>query len=101
MDSHTHKNLINSYLQNSTPMTLFSYETTPDDKQPDPYTPLVRQIMRVDEITWGQDKQKYLVRYRGQLVSESRSAYDKLSAALKNLDITPLFRNEEGKHTVI
>jgi Zn-dependent protease len=69
--------------------------------QDDRLTPLVRKIMRVDDITWGQGKQNYIVRYRGNIVGETATAYEKLSADLQSLDITPLFRKEDGRHAVI
>ncbi|MEJ2350836.1 MAG: hypothetical protein P8Y03_13705, partial [Anaerolineales bacterium] len=47
--------------------------------QDDRLTPLVRKIMRVDDITWGQGKQNYIVRYRGNIVGETATAYEKLS----------------------
>ena len=68
---------------------------------PDPYTPHIRRIMRVDEVTWGGSQENFLVRYRGQILGEPQSAYDQIAAALRPLDVTPLFRNEEGQHAVI
>ncbi len=62
-------------------------------------TTLVRRVFRVEEVTWGGEE--YLVRYRGQLLLDSMQAYDTLSAALRPLGITPLFRIEEGRQTII
>lgn len=69
--------------------------------QPDPYSPLVKQVLRIDDVTWGEESQNYLVRYRGKLLLDSQDAYDKLAQSLKLLDITPLFRIEEGNETIV
>jgi Zn-dependent protease len=76
-------------------------EATSIPVQEDPLTPLVRKIMRVEDITWGQGKQNYIVRYRGNIVGETSAAYEKLAADLQPHDVTPLFRSEEGRHAVI
>lgn len=68
---------------------------------PDPYTPLVQRIMRVEDVTWGSNKQDFIVRYRGQIVGDSAEAYDRLADLLRPSDVTPLFRNEAGRHAVI
>jgi membrane-associated protease RseP (regulator of RpoE activity) len=66
------------------------------------YTALVGRVLKIEDITRGDAKKQFVVRYRGRLYSEdSAAAYDQLAAALKPLDITPLFRDEQGKHVVI
>ena len=82
-------------------MEITSIETPVQSISPDPMTPLVNKIMRVDDVTWGSAKQNFLVRYRGRIVEEPKLAYDKLAASLEPLNITPLFRTESGRHTVI
>lgn len=67
----------------------------------DPYLPYIRQVFRIDDTTWGTEKQNFIVRYRGKLVVDSMEAYDRLSKTLKTLEVTPLFRQEEGKHVII
>ncbi|HEX6304991.1 MAG TPA: site-2 protease family protein [Anaerolineales bacterium] len=69
--------------------------------QEDRITPLVRQIMRVEDITWGQGKQNYVVRYRGTIVGNVSAAYEKLADALRTYDLTPLFRKEAERHVVV
>lgn len=69
--------------------------------QPDPYLPLVKQVFRIEEITWGNEKQNFLIRYRGKLLVESQDAYAQLSKGLQSLEITPLFRVEGGNETII
>lgn len=72
----------------------------------DPYTPLVRQVMNINDITWGTNPTKpgpkdFLVRYRGQLIFEdSVEAYEKLEDLVRPMNLTPLFRIEEGQHCI-
>jgi membrane-associated protease RseP (regulator of RpoE activity) len=66
----------------------------------DSLTATVSRFFHVDEVTLG-DPKFYLVRYRGQLLSEdTATAYDQLAEMLQPLGITPLFRIEEGRQTV-
>ena len=64
-------------------------------------TNLVRRVMRIDSTTWATSTQKYLVRYQGELLLDSEQAYDQLEGALKPHEITPLFRIEDGQHTIL
>jgi membrane-associated protease RseP (regulator of RpoE activity) len=62
----------------------------------------VSRVMKIDDVTRGETKDNYIVRYRGQLISDdSAAAYDQLATALRPLDITPLFRGEKGKHVIL
>ena len=62
---------------------------------------LISQVFKIEDITLGGRQQGYLVRYRGQLrSSDSVAAYDQLSEVLKPLNITPLFRKEDGQHEI-
>jgi len=64
--------------------------------------PLVARVMTIDSITEGDPKQNLIVRYTGCIKREdTAAAYDELSAALKPLKITPLFRWEEDRHAVV
>lgn len=62
----------------------------------------VRRIFRIDDTTSGSEKQGYLRRYRGHLISQdSIQAYDDLSAALTQYHLTPLFRKEKDQHIIL
>lgn len=62
---------------------------------------LVTRIFRVDDVTAG-DPRQFIVRYRGQLLSEdSSAAYDQLSAGLEPYGIVPLFRIEDGRQVIL
>jgi membrane-associated protease RseP (regulator of RpoE activity) len=82
-------------------MTIPYTQSLSPASQPDPYLPLVKQIFKIEEVTWGNEKQNFLVRYRGQLLLGSQEAYTKLSNGLQSLDVTPLFRVEEGSEAII
>jgi hypothetical protein len=64
-------------------------------------TPLVSRVMRIDDVTSGDTKNKYLARYRGEIYGEPDQAYDQLAAVLKPLEITPLFRREHDQHVIL
>lgn len=68
----------------------------------DLYTPLVRQVFRVDSIEWADSKQPFVVRYTGSLLNDdSEAAYSRLSASLRPLDVTPLFRKDDEQQVVV
>lgn len=66
----------------------------------DPLTSIVARYLRIQDITQGDGRQAYAVRYRGQLYGDSAEAYDQLAAAVRPLGYTPLFRLENGQHAV-
>jgi Peptidase family M50 len=68
----------------------------------DELTLAVSRIFDIDDVTTGDGKQGYLVRYRGRLrVEDSALAYDQLAEALQPRDITPLFRKEKDHQVVL
>ena len=64
-------------------------------------TSIVSRIFRIDEMTLGNPKAGYFLRYRGELLRDSVEAYDQLAEALRPYDITPLFRLEDNRQTVL
>jgi len=67
----------------------------------DLYASQVGRVMRIESTTWGTPKQKFLVRYQGDLILESEVAYDQLAAALRPHQVTPMFRTENERHTIL
>jgi len=65
------------------------------------YSPIVSRVMRIDDITLGDSKSNYLVRYRGELYGDSEDAYDELATQLRSQEVTPLFRKENDQHVVL
>jgi membrane-associated protease RseP (regulator of RpoE activity) len=90
--------------------------TLPDT---DILTSVVARVFRVEEVTFGdpvprapslsRDRlrltgagiQGYFLRYRGVLIRDPVEAYDQLAAALLPYDLTPLFRIEAGRQTIL
>jgi len=80
-------------------------------------TPIVARVLQIEDVTWGATRESlpgsaagrapgaqasYIVRYRGRLYSEDTAgAYDLLAEALRAMEITPIFRLEDGRHVVI
>ena len=82
-------------------MTIPYTTSLPVATPADPFSPIIRSIFRIDDVTWGDEKGGYLVRFRGELLFEPDQAYDRLVNALSPLNVTPLFRQEEGKHVIV
>jgi len=60
----------------------------------------VSRVFRVEGVTSG-DPQKWLVRYRGHLLSDDTVAlYDQLADSVKPYGLTPLFRKEGGAQVI-
>jgi membrane-associated protease RseP (regulator of RpoE activity) len=73
-----------------------------DNLENDRFTPIIARMMLIEDVTWGDPKQGFLVRYRGRLYNEDTSAsYDTLSATFRPMDITPIFRQEADQHIVL
>lgn len=69
--------------------------------QDDLYTRQVSRYFNIEDVTWGDAKNKFLVRYRGHLKDiDSAQAYDQLAQALKPNNVTPLFRHD-GKDQLV
>ena len=76
----------------------------------DIFSSIVSRVFRIDEVTLGDPKprpglvkgaQTYFLRYRGELTRDSVEAYDQLAEALLPYEITPLFRLEDGRQTIL
>jgi hypothetical protein len=61
----------------------------------------VSRIFRIEDVTSGNGKE-LIARYRGYLLSEDTiAAYDQLADALRPYGITPLFRKDGEKQTIV
>jgi membrane-associated protease RseP (regulator of RpoE activity) len=68
----------------------------------DVYTPIVNRFLRIDDATWGEEKKGFLVRYRGTLYNpDTAVAYEQLADALREKNVTPLFRLDENRHSIV
>jgi len=60
----------------------------------------ISKILRIDDVTAG-DPREWVARYRGHLIGDdSAAAYDQLADAMRPYGITPMFRNEDGRHVI-
>ena len=66
----------------------------------DPLTSIIARFLTISDITQGDGKQPYNVRYRGKLYVDSEQAYDQLVEYLKPLGYTPLFRKDGDQHVI-
>ena len=82
-------------------MTLTYNQTIVPASPTDPYLQQVKHVFKIEEVTWGNEKQNFLVRYRGKLLLESQEAYQQLSKNLQRHDVTPLFRIEDGGEIIV
>lgn len=78
----------------------------PDDSRSpnvlaDKLLPLVRQVMSITDITVGDQKQPFAVRFRGALISDSQLAFEKLDPVFKKAGTTLLFRDENDGHEIL
>jgi membrane-associated protease RseP (regulator of RpoE activity) len=62
---------------------------------------LVGRVFHSEDITMGDPGKGYFLRYRGHLLVDSVAAYDQLTESLRPYEITPLFRLEEGRQTIL
>ncbi|NLG95929.1 MAG: site-2 protease family protein [Chloroflexi bacterium] len=68
----------------------------------DRLTDMVRRVFRIEEMVRGDERQGYLMRYAGQLITEdSEAAYDQLYKQMEPYNVTPLFRWEDKRHAII
>ena len=84
--------------------SIFYNEFTGDNMalpETDILSSIVARVLRVEEVMLGDPKKGYFLRYRGELIGDSTEAYDQLSTALQSYDITPLFRLEDGRQTIL
>jgi membrane-associated protease RseP (regulator of RpoE activity) len=74
-------------------------KTNLDDVSTEAVVDIVSDVMDVGNIVAGKDKE--LFRIRGKLFVESDEAYDRLSVALGQIGLTPLFRIDKEDDLVI
>jgi membrane-associated protease RseP (regulator of RpoE activity) len=65
------------------------------------FTPIVARVMSIEDVTAGDPKKDYLVRYRGQIYGDTAEAYERLAEQLRPLQVTPMFRQDKDRHAVL
>lgn len=71
------------------------------ESQIESLTNIISQYMQISDITWGDEKQNFLVRFRGQLTGDSVRAYDEIATASKPYHLTPLFRKDNEQAVIL
>ena len=62
----------------------------------------VRRIFFIEDTTFGDERKGYVIKYHGRiLLPDTAEAYDRLAEAVAPLGLTPLFRYENNRQTVI
>jgi membrane-associated protease RseP (regulator of RpoE activity) len=72
--------------------------TTPEQ---DVLNALVSRVFRIDDVTLGGTGSEFLVRYRGQLLTDSIEAFDQLTALLRPHQLMALFRKDDHDGHII
>lgn len=67
----------------------------------DRYTTLITQVMDIDDVTWGDPRRDYLVRYRGLLKTDKIAAKTLLTDALAGDKLAPIIRTEDGRDSIL
>lgn len=77
-------------------------ETHTDSRRYDRLKEIVAREMQIEDTTLGDNKARFLIRYRGRILSEDTAAvYERVAAAARSLDLTPLFRKDGDLHAVL
>jgi len=64
-------------------------------------TDLVGDVFDIDHLTLGTSQDPFYIQYFGSLNRASEEAYDYLQMELKSHQLTPIFRFQDGKQTII
>jgi len=65
------------------------------------YTETISRVMEIEDLTWGDPKKDYLVRFRGRLTVSRKRAKDDLTAAFQAEKLSPILRTEDGRDVVL
>jgi membrane-associated protease RseP (regulator of RpoE activity) len=72
------------------------------NNQQDLTATLIARYLAVEDVTYGDPKGHFIVRFCGKLYdADSQAAYDRLAADLKPQGLTPLFRWENNRHAIL
>jgi membrane-associated protease RseP (regulator of RpoE activity) len=71
------------------------------DRVVDTLTANVRQVMTIEDITSGDERQGFAVRFRGQLLIDSQEVFQRLDPLFHQQGLTLMLREEAGRQQVI
>lgn len=64
-------------------------------------TPMVRQVMSIEEVQEGQEQAGFAILYRGRLTQDSQEAFQRLDSVFEDQDLTLLLREENGQQLIL
>lgn len=67
----------------------------------DVLTPTIRQLMAIEDITSGDERQGFAVRFRGRLLLESQDVFQRLDPVFNKQGLTLLLREEAGQQLIV
>lgn len=65
------------------------------------FNALISQVMDIEDITWGDPKKDYLVRFRGRLRQDGMSAANLLTSALRGERLAPIVKQADGRDLIL
>jgi hypothetical protein len=65
------------------------------------YADIVSEVMTIEDLTWGDPKRDFVVRFRGKLTTDRKDARNRLSQAFKLNKLSPIVRAEDGRDVVM
>jgi membrane-associated protease RseP (regulator of RpoE activity) len=71
------------------------------EKTVEEITPMVRQVMAIEDITTGDVRQGFAIRYRGRLMLDSHEVFERLDPIFEDYELTLLLREEEGQQFIL
>ena len=66
-----------------------------------PFNQIVSAVMDIHDVTWGDPKRDYVVRFRGTLKTDEASARDILFNELLPLKTSAVFQQDEGLTAIL
>lgn len=71
------------------------------EAQTETLTNIIARHLNISDVTWGDEKQSFVVRIRGELIDDSAQSYDQIAAAVRPYQLMPLFRSEKGQAVIL
>ena len=65
------------------------------------YTEIISRVMDIQDITWGDPKRDYVVRFRGLLKTDIPAARSEIFELLEPHNLSAIFRKEGNRTTIM
>lgn len=76
-------------------------ELNQPDRISDSLTPIIRQVMAIEDITSGDERQGFSIRFRGRLLVDSQDVFQRLDPVFNQQGMTLLLREESGQQLIL